>query len=59
MAKNNELCMLKKRGMIPQEIIKYDVSEQNKTVKKLTINLSQCRNVSSEDPQHKETSHIN
>ena len=59
MAKNNELCMFKKRGMIPREIIKYDVSEQNKTVKKLTINLSRCRNVSSEDPQHKETSHIN
>ena len=59
MAKNNELGMLKKRGMIPREIIKYDVSEQKKTVKKLTINLSQSRNVSSEDPQHKETSHIN
>ena len=53
MAKNNELGMLKKRGMIPRKIIKYDVSEQNKTVKKLTINLSQSRIVSSEDPQHK------
>ena len=59
MVKRNELVTLRKRGVIAWEIIKDGVSEQNKTIKKLTTNLSQFRKISSEDPQHKETSQIN
>ena len=58
MAKN-ELCTHRKRGMIVQEIIKDDASEQNKTIKKLTTSLSQFRNISTEGLQYKETSHVN
>ena len=50
--------MLRKRGVIARETIKDGVSEQNKTIKKLTTNFHQFRNISSEDPQHKETSHF-
>ena len=52
MTEHSELGTLRKRGMIACEIIKDGVSEQNKTIKKLTRNLSQYRNISSEDPQH-------
>ena len=58
MAKNHELGILRKRGVIARKIVKDDVSEQNKAIKKSTTNLSQFRNISSEDPQHKETSHV-
>ena len=54
MAKNNELCTHRKRSIIAWETVKGGVSEQNKT-KKLTTSLSQFRNISSEDSQHKET----
>ena len=50
MAKNNELSTHRKRGVIVREIIKDDVREQHKTMKKLTTSLSQFRNISSEDP---------
>ena len=59
MAKNNEFCTHRKRGVIAREIIKDGVSEKNKAMKKLTTSLSQFRNISSEDSQQKETSHIN
>ena len=59
MAKSNELGMLRKRGAIAREIIKDSVSEKNKTIKKLKTNLNKLRNIFSEDPQHKETIHIN
>ena len=59
MAEHNQLGMLRKRGEIAWEIIKDSVSEQNKTIKRLTRNLGQFRNISSEDPQHEITSHVN
>ena len=59
MVKRNEMVTLRKRGVIAWEIIKDGVSEQNKTIKKLTTNLSQFRKISSEDSQLKETSQIN
>ena len=59
MAEHNELGTLRKRDVIAREIISDGVSKQNKAIKKLTGNLSQFKNISSEDPQHKETSHVN
>ena len=59
MAKNSKLCTHRERGVIAREIIKDGVSEQNKTMKKLTTSLNQFKNISSEDAQHKETSHVN
>ena len=58
MAEQNELGTLRKRGVIAREIVDDGVSKQNKTMKKLTRNLSQFKNISSEDPQHKETSNL-
>ena len=59
MAEHNELGKLRKRDVIAREIINDGVSKQNKAIKKLTGNLSQFKNISSEDPQYKETSHVN
>ena len=58
MAEHNELGTLRKRGVIAWEIVEGSVSKQNKAIKKLTRNLSQFKNISSEDPQHKETSNL-
>ena len=58
MAEHNELGTLRKRGLIAREIVDDGVSKQNKAMKKLTRNLSQFKNISSEDPQHKETSNL-
>ena len=58
MAEHNELGTLRKRSVIAREIVEGGVSKQNKAIKKLTRNLSQFKNISSEDPQHKETSNL-
>ena len=58
MAEHNELGTLRKRGVIARKIVEDGVSKQNKAMKKLTRNLSQFKNISSEDPQHKGTSNL-
>ena len=58
MAEHNELGTLRKRGVIAWKIVEDGVSKQNKAMKKLTRNLSQFKNISSEDPQHQETSNL-
>ena len=56
MVRSNYFGTLRKRGVIAQEIIKDGVNDQNEKGQQATIVNSEIH--SSEDPYHKEASHV-